>query len=67
MNIKYELEWINQGEFSIFMDEIKSKYTLKDVPFTVCFPMKFAHGNIWNVNFTFDKKNGFWFEDWEQD
>lgn len=59
-----KLEWINQDEFSILMDEVKSKYTPEVAPFTIEFPMKFAHGNIWNVNFAFDKENGFWLEDW---
>lgn len=59
-----KLEWINQDEFSILMDEVKSKYTPEDAPFTIELPMKFAHGNIWNVNFAFGKENGFWLEDW---
>ena len=60
-----KLEWINQDEFMSLMDEVKSKYTPMDVPFTIIFPMKFTSGNIWNVNLTFDKKNGYWFDDWE--
>ena len=65
-NYKYviELEWINQDEFSAFLENAKERYE-KGEAFTDTFCMKFANGNEHICNFSFNQESGFYFEESE--
>ena len=55
-----KLEWINQDEFTTFLENAKEKCKSGE-SFTNTFCLKFAHGNELKWKFPFNQEGGFYF------